>query len=93
MQDLWKLLSSQTIRINKAGCNRVIDTIHATLNRLLSQGIIDEGERHVDIPLLRGTAAEWTNANSTRVIPAIIIRWPWKNSVESLIITEFGEII
>ena len=93
LQDLWKLLSSQTIRINKAGCNRVIDTIHATLNRLLSQGIIDEGERHVDIPLLRGTAAEWTNANSTRVIPAIIIRWPWKNSVESLIITEFGEII
>ena len=93
LQDLWKLLSSRTVRINKAGLNRTIDIIHGTLNRLKSQGIIDSGERIVDIPLLRGTAAEWTEANQTRRIPAIIIRWPWQSTVESMIITEFGEIL
>lgn len=97
LADLWTLLSGRTVRINKAGCNKVINTIHATLNRLLNQGIIDEDEgavkRIVDIPLLRGTAAEWSSANLTRVIPSIIIRWPWKNTVETLIITQFGEII
>jgi len=92
--DLWKLLSSRTVRVNKAGLNRIIDTINGTLNRMLSQGIIDEGTRSVRIPLLEsGTDAEWSNANETRIVPAIIIRWAWKNSVESLIITEFGEII
>lgn len=91
--DLWKLLSSRTVRVNKAGLNKVIDTINGTLNRLLSQGIIDEGERYVDIPLLRGTAAEWSEANSTRRIPSVIIRWPWKNTVELIEITQFGEII
>lgn len=92
-QDLWKLLSSRTVRINKAGLNRIIDTIHGTLNRMKSQGIIDSGQRIVDIPLLRGTAAEWTEANITRRVPAIIIRWPWQSTVESMIITEFGEIL
>ena len=95
--DLWRLLSTRSVRISKAGCNKVINTLHGTLNRLLSQGIIDPNEgsnnRIVDIPLLRGTAAEWTAANASRTIPAIVIRWPWKNTVESLIITEFGEII
>lgn len=93
LQDLWSLMSTRTIRITKAGCNTVIDIINGTLNRLLSQGIIDDGDRVVDIPLLRGTPAEWSNANLNRTIPAVIVRWPWKNTVESIIITEFGEII
>lgn len=93
LQDLWRLMSSRTVRINKAGCNRVIEVLHGTLNRLLSQGIIDEGQRIVDIPLLRGTPAEWTDANASRTIPAVIVRWPWKNTVETITITEFGEII
>ena len=93
LQDLWRLMSSRTVRINKAGCNRVIEVIDATLSRLQSQGIIDEGERTVDIPLLRGTRTEWSNANASRTIPAVIVRWPWKNTVETITITEFGEII
>jgi len=97
LADLWTLLSARVVRINKAGCNKVINTIRATLNRLEAQGIIDadEGEvkKIIDIPLLRGTAAEWSAANLTRTIPSIIVRWPWKNTVESLIITQFGEII
>jgi len=93
LQDLWSLMSTRTVRITKAGCNTVIDVLNATLDRLLSQGIIDDGERTVDVPLLRGTDAEWSNANLNRTIPAVIVRWPWKNTVESIIITEFGEII
>ena len=93
LQDLWSLLSTRTVRITKSGCNSVIDVIHGTLNRLASQGIIDEGERTVDIPLLRGTPAEWTYANLNRIIPAVIVRWPWRNTVEQIIITEFGEIV
>lgn len=92
--DLWKLLSSKTVRVNKAGLNKIIDKIKGTLARLLSQGIIDDGNQIVRIPLLEsGTAAEWSTANETRTVPSIIVRWPWSNSVESLIITEFGEII
>lgn len=91
--DLWMLLSTRTVRINKSGLNKIIDTINATLNRLESQGLIDSGERFVDIPLLRGTSTEWSNANLTRKVPSVIIRWPWKNSVEEIIITQFGEII
>jgi len=93
LQDLWSLMSTRTVRITKAGCNTVIDVLNATLDRLLSQGIIDDGDRNVDVPLLRGTDAEWSNANLNRTIPSVIVRWPWKSSVESIIITEFGEII
>jgi hypothetical protein len=71
----------------------VIEQINASLDSLLGQGLIDEGERVVDIPLLRGSAIEWSNANRDRKIPSVIIRWPWKNAVESIMITEFGEII
>lgn len=91
--DLWKLLSSRTVRVNKAGLNRIISIINGTLDRLKSQGIVDDGNRIVDIPLLRGTDVEWTDANLTRRVPAIIVRWPWKNSVESMIITQFGELV
>lgn len=97
LQDLWRLMSARTVRINKAGCNKVIEVLNGTLDRLLSQGIIDEdsddARRIVDIPLLRGTATEWSNANATRTIPSVIVRWPWKNTVETINITEFGEII
>jgi len=93
LQDLWRLMSSRTVRVNKAGCNRVIEVLNGTLDRLQIQGVIDEGERTVDIPLLRGTSTEWSNANATRTIPAVIVRWPWKNAVETITITEFGEII
>ena len=91
--DLWKLLSSKTVRINKAGLNRIIAIINGTLDRLLSQGIIDDGTRIVDIPLLRGSPVEWSEANLSRRVPSIIVRWPWKNSIESMIITQFGELI
>lgn len=93
--DLWSLLSSHAARINKAGLRLIMSTINGTLDKLLSQGIIDDGpaERFVDIPLLRGTSAEWTAANRDRMVPAIIIRWPWANTVEILKITQFGEVI
>lgn len=93
LQDLWQLLSSRKVRINKAGLGSVIDSINGTLNRLLSEGIIDEGERNVQIPLIQGTAAEWTAARTSRIIPSIIVRWPWHTSPEQLNITQFGEIL
>lgn len=97
-QDLWRLLSSDKgVPINKSGLNKTIEVIHGTLDRLLSQGIIDannnSAQRFVDIPLLRGSQTEWSNANASRRIPAIIIRWPWVNTAETLKITEFGEIV
>lgn len=97
LQDLWSLLSTRTVNVTKSGCNTVIETLNGTLDRLLSQGIIDPDSditrREVDVPLLRGTAAEWANANLYGTIPAVIVRWPWRNTVESIVITEFGEII
>ena len=98
LTDLWTLMSSEPAPgINKAGLRTVIDTINATLDRLLSQGIVDadtvSAQRLVDIPLLRGTAAEWRWANLNRKVPSIIIRWPWINAIETLEITEFGEVL
>ena len=49
--------------------------------------------RAILTPLLRGTAAEWTSANLNGLIPSVIVRWPWRKTVEQIIITEFGEII
>jgi len=93
LSDLWTLLSSRTVTISKSGLNKIVQTIEGTLNRLQSQGIIDSGDRTVDIPLLRGTDAEWTYAKTTRKIPAIVVRWSWNTSPEQLNITEFGEIL
>ena len=86
-------LSSRTVRISKAGLARIIDTINATLDRLESEDIIDPGSRHVEIPLMNGTADEWSTAKTTRIIPSIIIRWTWNTSPEQLNITQFGEIL
>lgn len=93
LADLWRLLSSRTIRISKFGLGKIIDTINATLNRLEAEDVIDRGNRFVQIPLIDGTAAEWTDAKLTRRIPAIIIRWTWNTSPEQLNITQFGEIL
>lgn len=93
LADLWRLLSSRTLRISRNGLGKIIDTINATLSRLESEDIIDPGSRYVQIPLIDGTAAEWTNARLTRRIPAIIIRWTWNTSPEQLNITQFGEIL
>lgn len=93
LQDLWSLISSRNVRINKAGLGKVTDTINATLNRLESQGIIDAGDRQVEIPLANGTSAEWTSARQTRIIPSIIVRWSWHTSPEQLNINQFGEIL
>ena len=98
MADLWTLMSSDPAPgINKAGLRTIIDTINGTLDRLLSQGIVDadtvSAQRQVDIPLLRGTATEWRWANLNQKVPSIIIRWPWVNSAETLEITQFGEVL
>lgn len=93
LSDLWKMLSSRTIRISKAGLARIVDTLNGTLDRLESMDIIDPGSRHVEIPLINGTAAEWTAAKTTRTVPSIICRWTWNESPEQLNITQFGEIL
>ena len=93
LADLWKLLSAGNIRISKAGLGGIVDAINATLDRLESEDIIDNGPRHVEIPLINGTTAEWTNARLTLRVPAIIVRWSWYGSPEQLNITQFGEIL
>lgn len=97
LADLWSLLSSGKVRITPAGLRLIIDVTNATLNRLLSQGIIDRdtpsAKRQVDIPLLYGTATEWTWANTNRKVPAMKVRWPWANNAEGIDITEFGEVM
>jgi hypothetical protein len=82
-------------RISKSGLRTVINTVSATLNRLESQNIIDPpNKRQVRIPLLEsGTEEEWQTANETRTIPAMYIRWDWRNAVEMIKITEFGDIL
>lgn len=93
LADLWKLLSAGNLRISKSGLGGIIDAINATLNRLESEEIIDVGNRHVEIPLINGTTAEWKSARLTRRVPAIIVRWSWNTSPEQLNITQFGEIL
>ena len=93
LSDLWKLLSSGNLRLSKAGLGRIIDTLNATLDKLTSEDIIDVGSRHVEIPLMNGSAAEWTLARQTYRVPAIICRWSWFQSPEQLNITQFGEIL
>lgn len=93
MSDLWSALSSRNIRISKAGLRQLISIINGTLDRMEDSDIIDAGSRKVEIPLMNGTAAEWSNAKLNRYIPAIKIRWTWNTSPEQLNITEFGEIL
>jgi len=93
LQDLWSLLSTRTVKISKSGLGLIMDTINGTLNRLEKQGIIDPGSRNVSIPLMEGTAAEWTVARTTRIVSSISIRWTWNTSPERLEITQFGEIL
>ena len=97
LSDLWSLLSSGKAKVTKAGLRLIIDTVNATLDRLLSQGIVDAdnnyAQRVVDIPLLYGTATEWRQANLNRRVPSMKIRWPWVNTVEGIDITEFGELV
>jgi len=87
------MLSGGKVRISKAGLGTVIDVLQGTLNRMEAADILDKGARVVEIPLINGTAAEWSTARLTYVIPAIRVRWSWHTSPEQLNLTEFGEII
>lgn len=91
--DLWMLLSSRNARISKNGLSKIIDTINGTLNRMEAEDIIDPGSRMVEIPLMGGTPAEWSQAKLTRRVPAIRVRWTWNTAIEQLNITQFGEIL
>lgn len=92
-QDLWSLLSSDPApRVSKSGLRRVIRTIIGTQRSLRDQGIID-GVGSVKIPLLdSGTDEQWATARSTLRVPAVEVTWKWRNSIEYIRITSFGEM-
>jgi len=87
LADLWRLLSSRTVRMTPSGMRIVRGTIDSTLNRMLAKGIIDPGKRIILISDPDATA------RLTRRIASVKIRWTWDTSLEGIDITEFGEII